>query len=689
MLRSHLTPVDEAPLLRRLVGQDAVCLALLNEPNSLFLYANDACRRLAGGAVIGQSADVLFPGLSSSIARARHRADSAIIRLTVPVRLPGCRAAALWDVDHVMLPGEDGSANAILLIARPASEADAAERNQQQHAARLADTVAADLRRQVVERTDALARASAELSRRMETHAAQAAELTRGRKLQTLGQLAHAVGHDFFNQLTLVSGNFELLEHRLTNDEALACVRDGYDAAWRAIALARALMGLLRGRALSPQLVDVAALLADAGRLMTEALGDRFQIQIERPGNACPVIAAPDQLLSAVLDLVLAARAVLPDGGAISLGAASTDSTDGTSIAVTVTATAVNRPTIGPYERPDIAGAEAQDALAAVRQFAREAGGALQFGADEANGVTAILLLPRAVVEGVVEEPTGQPDQPALHGDAVLLVVESSPTLRTVIAGLLRGFGYTVLEADSADAAYALAVVTERLDLILCDPSMSHGRTTDLWWQLHAVKPSLPFLLYADGDVADVAFTDIALRKPFNRQQLGGAVLQRLRRRTPETSRNERPGLRIVSDVLRTIRDDWYDRRTGPGLPVPGTFDPTEYGVQDRSFLVRCIPGQEFRFACVGSRLIARAGQMIAGETVFATFDPDIDSALGSLEAAYARCRNSSRPVYEYARFDFGDDVPMLFERLLLPFSADGVAVTDIAGIVLIGESAH
>lgn len=246
-----------------------------------------------------------------------------------------------------------------------------------------------------------------------------------------------------------------------------------------------------------------------------------------------------------------------------------------------------------------------------------------------------------------------------------------------------------MLEAESPDAAYATAVVTAALDLIVCDPVISHGRTADLWWRLHAVKPNVPFLLYAGADVETVPFTDIALRKPFSRQQLGAAVLRRLRRRPPETTQTDRPVQRIASDVLRAIRANWYDRLTGLIAPAPEAFDPAEFGVGDRSFLAEAGRNGRFRFVHVADRLTARSRRMLAGETVdAATRGPDMEETFGSLDAAYARCCRSRRPVYEYARFDLGDGAPTLFERLLLPFSSNGHAITHIAGIVLIGDRA-
>jgi hypothetical protein len=64
-----------------------------------------------------------------------------------------------------------------------------------------------------------------------------------------------------------------------------------------------------------------------------------------------------------------------------------------------------------------------------------------------------------------------------------------------------------------------------------------------------------------------------------------------------------------------------------------------------------------------------------------------VAAADGSLDAAYRRCVESRTPLYDYARFTQANGQPALFERLLLPLSADGSrSVTHLAGVAFITE---
>jgi hypothetical protein len=67
----------------------------------------------------------------------------------------------------------------------------------------------------------------------------------------------------------------------------------------------------------------------------------------------------------------------------------------------------------------------------------------------------------------------------------------------------------------------------------------------------------------------------------------------------------------------------------------------------------------------------------------------DIDQLLGgSLGAAYARCAETGGPFYDYARFALEDGPATLFERLVLPLSADGALVTHLFGMAVFSDVA-
>jgi hypothetical protein len=96
-----------------------------------------------------------------------------------------------------------------------------------------------------------------------------------------------------------------------------------------------------------------------------------------------------------------------------------------------------------------------------------------------------------------------------------------------------------------------------------------------------------------------------------------------------------------------------------------------------------------FRYLQVGAALQARLGHSLQGVLTSDVMPPEQDEAmLGLLEGAYRRCVRTIAPSYEYMSFDFGDDAPVLFERLILPVSDDGEQVTHLVGLALFNHNA-
>jgi two-component system, OmpR family, response regulator len=65
-----------------------------------------------------------------------------------------------------------------------------------------------------------------------------------------------------------------------------------------------------------------------------------------------------------------------------------------------------------------------------------------------------------------------------MNAGKVIVVIDDDPLVRGAIEGLLRGWGYRVVAADSDAAALArLALNRQAADLIVCDYHLSDGKT--------------------------------------------------------------------------------------------------------------------------------------------------------------------------------------------------------------------
>jgi hypothetical protein len=131
----------------------------------------------------------------------------------------------------------------------------------------------------------------------------------------------------------------------------------------------------------------------------------------------------------------------------------------------------------------------------------------------------------------------------------------------------------------------------------------------------------------------------------------------------------------------------WRTARSGNRLPRLAELDWGGLPGAEHAFTVAIEPAAEtiaFRFIKIGRALLPRLGRPMENTRIVVGEEPDSnDEVFGSITAAYRRCVSTSMPSYEYARFDFGDAEPVLFERLVLPASNDGETLTHLIGVAL------
>lgn len=139
--------------------------------------------------------------------------------------------------------------------------------------------------------------------------------LRQSQKMEAVGQLTGGIAHDFNNMLTGIIGSLELLRRRLARGrtEDLDRLIDlGVTSANRAAGLTHRLLAFSRRQSLDSKPVEMNALVTSMGELLQRSLSESIQLDMQ----LCPQLwiaeADPNQLESALLNLVLNARDAMP-----------------------------------------------------------------------------------------------------------------------------------------------------------------------------------------------------------------------------------------------------------------------------------------------------------------------------------------------------------------------------------------
>src|ERR1700686_2898021 len=138
-------------------------------------------------------------------------------------------------------------------------------------------------------------------------------QLRQSQKMEAVGQLTGGIAHDFNNILTAITGTIEILAEAVADRPELAAIAKLIDeAASRGSNLTSHLLAFARGQPSQPRDVDVNELLDEAARLLRPTLGEHIEVDTILAPHVSPVFIDPHQLMTAILNLAIAARDAMP-----------------------------------------------------------------------------------------------------------------------------------------------------------------------------------------------------------------------------------------------------------------------------------------------------------------------------------------------------------------------------------------
>jgi len=402
----------------------------------------------------------------------------------------------------------------------------------------------AELEQRVVERTAAL---SAEIRRREETQA----QLVRNQRMEAFGQLTGGIAHDFNNLLTVITGNLELLEMRLTDSKATELLKRAKDASEMGARLTSRLLTFARRRQYESSTVNLNEHTIGMAELLNRTLGENIDLTTRLAPNLWPVRADPSEIENAVLNLAINARDAMPKGGQlfIETGNVSADADqigaitklkagDYVRLSVSDTGTGMTPEVLQhafePFFTTKTPGKGTGLGLSTIYGFVEALGGTATIYSEIGRGTTVSLYLPRQTSAAAAAQVRESPEIAQAQGEIVLLVEDNSE-VREVTRQRLEALGYRVVEADGGPAALKHLEEGTTFDVVLSDVVMAGGMSGfDVERAVKAARPAVPTVLtsgYAEDVLREEGALDGSgriLRKPYSRAELARSIRQAL-----------------------------------------------------------------------------------------------------------------------------------------------------------------
>lgn len=365
--------------------------------------------------------------------------------------------------------------------------------------------------------------------------------LRQSQKMEAVGQLTGGIAHDFNNMLTGIIGSLELLRRRLSRGrtEDLDSLIDlGVTSANRAAALTHHLLAFSRRQSLDSKPVKMNQLVNAMSELIHRSLNESIHLDMHLKDDLWTAEADPNQLESALLNLVLNARDAMPGGGHLTVSTSNQrlDNTQTTAqenlqpgdyVVLSVSDSGCGMPqsvvsrAFDPFFTTKPIGQGTGLGLSMIYGFSKQSHGHVSIQSEVGAGTTVQLFLPRFRGEENHEDISYQSNATYAKEGETVLIVEDDPAIRVLVSEVLGDLGYAFVEAGDADSALPILESGQRIDLMISDiglPGMNGRQLADIGRQL---RPDLKVLFitgYAEHAAVRAGFLDTGMQmitKPF------------------------------------------------------------------------------------------------------------------------------------------------------------------------------
>ena len=365
--------------------------------------------------------------------------------------------------------------------------------------------------------------------------------LRQSQKMEAVGQLTGGIAHDFNNMLTGIIGSLELLRRRVARgklDDLDSLIDLGVTSANRAAGLTHRLLAFSRRQSLDSKPVQINQLVTSMGELLQRSINESIGLDMRLSEQLWTAEADPNQLESALLNLVINARDAMPNGGRLIVEttnrhldsvftAAYGSLTPGDYVELSVSDTGCGIPesvmgrVFDPFFTTKPIGQGTGLGLSMIYGFARQSRGHVIIHSEVGKGTTVSLFLPRFVGEVIAQQTLNPTLLPYATDGETVLIVEDDAAVRLLVSAVLKELGYAYVEAGDGNTAVPIIQSDQRIDLLISDvglPGMNGRQLAEIGRQL---RPDLKVLFitgYAEHAAVRGGFLDPGMQlitKPF------------------------------------------------------------------------------------------------------------------------------------------------------------------------------
>jgi len=368
------------------------------------------------------------------------------------------------------------------------------------------------------------------------------AKILHAQRIDSIGNLAGGVAHDFNNILTSILGSTTIMKRKMKkNDQWFRFVDIIETAAKRGASFTRQLLTFARKSNVQFRPVVLNDIIEETLHLFEHSTDKTISVKKILTSDVCLVNGDDGQMQQSLLNLLINARDAMPDGGVISVQSerinfdtrtrsALTESRTGEYVAISVTdhGTGMERNVqqriFEPFFTTKDQGKGTGLGLAVVYGVVNSHNGFITVQSEPGIGSQFTLYFP--LLKESDRSLQSLKSQKLERGQERVLVVDDEQNVAEVIGGMLANLGYHVTIANSGKKAISLYKKNPRFDVVILDMNMPVMGGKETYTKLKALDPDVRIIISTGYSSKGFALSETGesanavLQKPYQLEDL-------------------------------------------------------------------------------------------------------------------------------------------------------------------------
>ncbi len=359
-------------------------------------------------------------------------------------------------------------------------------------------------------------------------------KVMQAQRIDTIGNLAGGVAHDFNNILTSIMGASSIMRRRLSpTNKNYQFVEIIETAATRGKSLTNQLLTFARRSPVEFHPVNLHDIIEETLRMFEPSVKPFIEVKRLYAEQYAIISGDEGQIQQALLNLFINSRDAMLNGGILTVRTTVDLKTTNT-VTVTVQdngvgmSSEVKKQIFVPFFSTKQQGKGTGLGLSVVYGVIKSHDGSISFISEPERGTTFTITFP--LVKGIPQEIFTPQNRKITGGTESILVVDDEEFIRMTLSTMLTDLGYSVVTAAGGNEAIALLSKRRKFHVILLDMNMPQVGGKKVFQKIKALKLKSKVIIssgYNDAIIEGSTFAkkiDGFLQKPYKMEELAKKV---------------------------------------------------------------------------------------------------------------------------------------------------------------------